>query len=286
MRNIFETISQLVFIVLAFVVLSFISLGVSPDWTRITTSAYWIEVTVRLILVMITFNIIYYLDRKNRANNQKSRFYIAYATNKIRVKRLEEQKLYDELEKAVEQENQNILEVECNRLLKKLCTRIDYNDVMKEVDGILQSEKELIDLFRVAPKKEKKFIKLVRKIRSGEITVNQLNSKMFLRDKEINAKNKNEYDYNEVVYEIERNVERGLIFVLTSMFAAVVTYSFVMVNFWSTFITNVLILFGAIVAGFFSSLKSIKKKTAIYELRNSFLKKYLDIKEEYEPETK
>jgi len=130
MKNIFETLTQLLFILMGFIVIVLLYLGITLDFTQIKTIAFWVKVSVQLVFTMIVFNTVYTMDRTKRMHNSESRFFKAYATNRMKVKYLEKEKLYDELEKAVKQENADRLEKKCNRKLHRLCTRINYSDVI------------------------------------------------------------------------------------------------------------------------------------------------------------
>lgn len=278
MKNIFETITQLLFILMGFIVILLLYLGISLDFAQVKTVEFWIKVSVQLAFTMIVFNTVYTMDRNKRMHNSGSRFFKAYATNRMKVKYLEKEKLYDELEEAVKEENADRLEKKCNRKLHKLCTRINYSDVIGS-----KSIEELITENEVN-KRIKRLTKLINKIRAGEIKIRELKSKSFLGDKEITGMEYEEYDYNETVYELKRNVKKGVIFLISSIMASSITYAFVSPNFLLAFINNVTLLIGAAFSGFVSSAQNVKKKTLIYEKRNAFLLRYLNISEEYIPE--
>ncbi len=277
MKNIFETLTQLLFILMGFIVIVLLYLGITLDFTQIKTIAFWVKVSVQLVFTMIVFNTVYTMDRTKRMHNSESRFFKAYATNRMKVKYLEKEKLYDELEKAVKQENADRLEKKCNRKLHRLCTRINYSDV---IGG--RSAEELMTENEVK-KRINRLKKLINKIRAGEIKIRELKSKSFLGDKEITGMEYEEYDYNETVYELKRNVKKVVIFLISSIMASSITYAFVSPNFLLAFINNITLLIGAAFSGFISSGQNVKKKTLIYEKRNAFLLRYLNITEEYTP---
>ncbi len=284
-----ETAVQIVFIFLLFILCVLITLGISWDFKDLETIAFWVESGTRFIMVMVVFNIVYYLHRKNQSREHHCRFYIAYMTNRLKIKHLEDNRLFDELDNAVVTENKERLVVKINALLHCYCTRIFYEDVMENLtpeseEPTYVDVEELIKRFRVFDKFQKKFIKLVDKIRSGRITVPPIKSSSFLRDKELTKLSFETYDYSDTANEIERNLQKGGTFFLIAVVTSAIGFSFVSPNFLKALFMNLLSLVMAVVSGIFSAVKSLKKKTRLYEARNSFLKRRLNIDVEYKEE--
>lgn len=277
-KHFFSTAIQILFCIVFSIVVIIISLGIEQDFSKILSITYWIQVVSQLSSTMVIFNIVYSLDINNRMHEKTSRFYNAYATNRLRIKEIESKKLYDELDNAVNIKNYEILVKKCNHLLHKICTRVSYDDIILSEVSI----EEIIIKYKVAEKRKKKFIKLVEKIREGRIKVTHIKSDIFLQDKETSfMKNEDIYDYSNVAYEVKRNVRKGLLFLICSILIAVTSFSFVAPDFWSAILTNFTLFCGATMSGFISSSRSIKQKTALYEKRNQFLHKYLGLTTEY-----
>ena len=276
MKNTIETFVQILFIVLFGILVILVSLGIEQDFTRVKTTEFWVEVSAQLALTMIIFNIVHALDKNNRLHDEGSRFFSAYATNRLRIKEIEDQKLYDKLDVAVEEKNKETLIIKCNNKLHKLCSRVNYNDVISD-----EPIEYVIKKFRVLKKKQKKFKKLVEKIRAGRIKVKTLNAEIFLHDKELLFEKREVYDYNSFMSELKRNTEKAITFLVCSVITATITFSFHSPNFWTALATNFTLFLGAAISGIFSSIKDVKRKTALYEKRNTFLHKYLDLKVEY-----
>lgn len=282
-----STISQFVFIVLMFVVVIFVSLGISLDFARIKTAQYWIEVSIQVVMTMTTFNMVYYLDRNNKMHDKASRFFMAYMTNRLKISSLENNRMFDELDNAVELENKERLIAKVNSLLHKICTRILYEDVMENLtpdaeEPTYLSVEELAKKHRVSEKRLKKFYKLVNKIRAGEIRVKPIKSASFLKDKELIKIDFETYDYSESLFDLQRNGTKLLTFVICGLIMASIGFSFVSPDFLRALFTNLTVIAGACVSGFMSSKKSIKMKTRLYESRNSFLKRRLSIDDEWQ----
>ena len=281
-----NTISQFAFIILMFIVVIFVSLGISLDFARIKTAQYWIEVSIQVVMTMTAFNMVYYLDRNNKMHEKSSRFFVAYMSNRLKISDLENKRLFDELDKAVESENKERLISKVNSLLHKICTRILYEDVMENLTPEAEEPtylpvEELAKKHRVSEKRVKKFYKLVNKIRAGEIRVKPIKSASFLKDKELIKVDFETYDYSESLFDLQRNGTKLLTFVICGLIMASIGFSFVSPDFLRALLTNLTVIVGACVSGFMSSKKSIKMKTRLYEARNSFLKRRLNITVEY-----
>lgn len=276
-NNFLETLSQIFFLGLFSVLVILTSLGITQDFTKIKTVEFWTEVSVRLTITIILFNIIYYMDKRNRMHDTSSRFYISYATNRLKVKEIEKKELYSALDEAVEKENKEMLEEQCNQLLHKYCTRVSYDIAIsnKEISEILEE-------YKVLNKRRKKLTALILKIRAGAIKLKHyVKADYFLNDKELAKIKSASYDYSELALSIQRNAIKAFTFTICSVFIATLSFSLVSVDFWTTFVTNFTLFLGAMVSGFASSYKDIKLKTAIYEKRNRFILKRLKISVEY-----
>ena len=69
-----------------------ITLGIDLDFKRLLMLEYWAQVITQLIITMIIFNMVSNSHYRTKARNEKGRFFIAYATNRIRVKEIEDKK--------------------------------------------------------------------------------------------------------------------------------------------------------------------------------------------------
>ena len=286
-KTAFETSIQIVLIFLLFVLCVLITLGITWDFRKLKTVTFWVETAIRFSMVITVFNIVYYLQRKNQAHEKQGRFHFAYMTNRLKIKYLEDNRLFDQLDDAVAQENKERLVLKVNALLHKYCTRIFYEDVMKNLtpekeDPTYEEIDDLVHRFRVFNKYQKKFIRLVEKIRAGRITVPPIKATSFLRDKELTKLSFETYDYSDTASAIERNLQKGATFLGISIILSAIGFSFVSPDFLRALFMNLLSLTMAVVSGIFSANNSLKKKTRLYEARNSFLKRRLDINIEYQ----
>lgn len=274
--KVLETLIQALFVLVTFVLVVLISLGITLDFEKIKTVTFWIETFSHFCLSMVAFNFLYVYDRHKRMHDKNSRFFKAYATNRLRVKHVEKNKLYDELDKAIAEETFLRLKEKCESKLHRLCTRLSYEDVMSEKDV-----QELMNDCRVLPKRKPKLEKLILRIRAGEIHVNEIREKVFLTDKEL-VENKNDnYDFNDLKVELNRNLSRGLAFWGLSIAIAMIGFAFYSPNFLESLLKNFLFVLGGMGSGITSAIQNVKLRTSIYESRNRFFQRRMNIEIEY-----
>lgn len=278
-NSILKTLAQGLFIVLALVVIMFVSLGLELDFSRLKTFKYWVSVIIKLSLTMLTYNIIYRLDRKNKLNLRTSRFFVAYATNRLRISKIYTDKKLDQLQKAVDEENEKRLQNKCEKLFNKICSYVKYADIEKPVE-------DLIEFYKIQKKYHKKFIKIYNKVKSGRVKIKKLKISVFLTDKQLVNSKEITYDYSLVRELFLRNTAKMFSFLFFTMLSSIIIFTFVIPSIWTEIVSNVTIILGAISSGFASSSKDVKHLTFIYENRNNFIFEHLEIKEEYIPETK
>lgn len=288
MKKAFETITQFILIAFLFGLVQLAVLGVTLDFSRVATWEFWVEVLGQFALTMTTFNVIYYLHRSKKTHDTGSRFYVAWQTNKLRVRQIEEQKLYDELDKAVENENLNRLKEKCNRKICKLCSRISYDEVItdKPIDELFEEYRVITKNLRKVAKffervRAHRLRKLIEKIRAGKIKVRKINAKIFLTDRELSSNKYDNYDINNALSEIKRNTDKAVAFFLCAILLAVVGFSFVLPYWWLALLKNITFVLSGIVSGISSAHKNVKMRTSIYENRNRFFSKNLNITVEY-----
>ena len=287
-KNVIETLTQFLFITFLQVIVIFVSLGVTLDFARVKTGAFWLETALQFITSMIVFNTVFSLSKNNKTHDLKSRFFMAYATNRLRIKEIEKNKRYKDLDDACEKENFERLKNKCNHKLYKICSRICYDDVIDETPIA-----DLIEKFKVAQNKhmffsnlinkykKHRFQNLVNKIRAGEIKVKPIKSIYFLIDIETTINSFDTYDLNVYIETFQKNLKKSITFLTCSFFSAVIGFSFYSPYFLKTLFTSITLILSACVSGFVYANKTVKERTALYEKRNSFISNYLDINVEY-----
>ena len=61
-KNTFNTIVTVAFVLLAFVLLILMSAGISLEFDRLVDVNYWINILIRLVVMMLLYNVIFTFD--------------------------------------------------------------------------------------------------------------------------------------------------------------------------------------------------------------------------------
>ena len=280
MRSIFETLLQLLLVLAAFVLSCLISLGTTYDLSQISTVGFWLESASSAVIMLITYNLVYSMDQNNRARNVKSRYYLAFQTNKIRMNRIHSEKLYDELDRAIKEENKERYINKCNSLIHNITARIAYDDLMNCEDS--KAVNILADKYLLNDKQKKKLQRLYLHIRSGKIKIKEVVAERLLQDKELTNIEIDLLDYSEKSVEIKRNVKKIISFVIITMFFSIIDPGLGTVPFWKAFVKNITMFSSSSVSGFISSRGKTNFKTRIYENRNAFFERRLGLSDKFE----
>ncbi len=280
-NEILETLAKIGFMVLLLVVVMLITLGIDLDFKRLLSLEYWVQVFMQLIITMIVFNMVATSHLRTKSLNKNGRFFISYATNRLRIEEIEKNSLYDKLTEVVELENQEIYIKKCNDMLHKISFRLNYNEVIDNINDI----DSLTEKYKINKNHRKKqLIKVANKIFSGKVRIVKIKDDMFLRDRELNTTEKSLIGLNTAKDKFKGNIYKMSTFLIVSMLLQIITYTYVQVDFWTWFITNLTLFVSAIVSGFYEANREIRLKTAMYEERNAFLKRRLSINVVYKGE--
>lgn len=280
-NEVFETLTKIGFAVILLIVVMVITLGIDLDFKRLLSLDYWAQVIVQLIITMIVFNMVATSHLRTKSLNKNGRFFISYATNKLRIEEIENNDLYDKLSEAVEIENKDLYIKKCNDLIHKVSFRLNYNEVIENINNI----DCLVEKYKITKKRRIKSLKKVAyKIYSGKVRIKKIKDYMFLRDKELNTTEESMISLNTSKDKLKGNIYKMTTFLIVSMFLQMLTTSFKMVNFWTWLITNLTLFISAIASGFYEANREIRLKTAMYEERNAFLKRKLNINVVYKGE--
>lgn len=282
MNNILKSATNIIFALLSLVCLIIVSLGIGLDFSQLKSPAFWLEVVIKWVLTMIMFNIVAEYDSAQRTHDKSGRFYLAFATLKIRIKLIHRRKLYDKLDSALNSKNNDILkELWTERIHHSACTHLCYDDIYNSTD----TPKELAEKVRLTKKRKiKRLTRLCEQIRSGAtykyfylFPFKPIKEEYFLKDNELSKISINKFSYSHGKETFRRNSTKTITFFLTSLITAVITYSFYAPNFWSELAANLLTVAMAMGAGFTTSARDMRRRTQVYENRNDFLERYLNI---------
>ncbi len=279
-NEIFETLSKIALTVFLFIAMMLITLGIELDFSKLLTFSYWITVATQLAFVMIVYNLVCTTHGRTKARNIKSRFYIAYATNVLRVKEIENNNLYLPLSEAVEEENEEIYKRKCNEKIHAITSRFGYEEIVKNIDNL----DELFETCKISNRQAKRLKKVAYKAVSGGYRCVRIKDKMFLKDKELIPHDKSMIALNVANDKLKGNAMRMIMFLVPTIILNVIAYHYTSVDFWTWFVTNLTLCISAVVSGFYEAQREIRSRTAMYEERNAFLKRYLNLDMVYENE--
>lgn len=278
--EIFETLSKIALTAFMFVVIMLISLGIELDFSKLYKVSFWITVGTQLAFVMIVFNMVATSHSRTKSKNKNSRFYSAYATNMLRIKDIEDNKRYDDLTEAVNKENEELYKQKCNDKIHAITSRLGYNEIVENIDNM----NHLCEKYRITGRSAKRLKKVACKVISGSYHFPRIKDKMFLKDKELSSSNKSMIAFNVAGDKFKGNTWRTITFLSITILINVIGYKYNSVDFWTWVITNLTLVISAIVSGFYEGHREIQLRTAMYEERNAFLQKHLDLNIKYETE--
>lgn len=277
-----KSFTSLIFGLFSLILVIFVSLGIGLEFDKLVTASFWLEVFIKWCLTMILFNIAFEYDKQGRVHDTDSRFYSAFATLKLRIKEIHKEKRYDALNEAIALKNENNIKDLWTARLHKYSSHINYDDIITEEDLNALANKLAIK------KHKRKFIKLCEQIKRGSeykkyglFPYKPIKEEYFLKDNELSVISNDKFNYSAKEETVKRNLTKSAMFLVVSIISAIITYSFITENFWGELVSNLFTMVSAIVSGFSHSASDIKNKTQIYENRNDFLERYLNITTNY-----
>ena len=279
-NEIFETLSKIALMILLFIALMIITLGIELDFSKLLTLSYWATVATQLAFVMIVFNLVTTSHSRTKARNENGRFYLAYATNMLRIKEIEENNRYDDLSEAVKMENEENYKRKCNEKIHSITSRFGYDEIMKNIDNL----DNLFLSCKINGKQAKRLKKIVDKVIAGSYCYTQIKDIMFLRDKELVPHDKSMIAFNVAGDKIKGNTKRIITFLVPTIILNIIAYHYSSIDFWTWFLTNSTLCISAVVSGLYEAQREIRLRTAMYEERNAFLKRRLNINTVYKTE--
>ena len=144
-NNTFNTIVTVAFVLLAFVLLILMSAGISLEFDRLGEWNYWLNIFVRLAIMLLLYNVIFTFDLQKRKCEPNTAHYLAVATKQMRVNKIRRERLFAQLGEAVELENKERYSNLCTSLINKVCVRLSYEDLPQEkcdLDAWLKEKQE------------------------------------------------------------------------------------------------------------------------------------------------
>ena len=100
-QAVFRTITQILFIVIAFIVSIIVANGFSLDFTKIWSWEFAVEVLSKLIITLLTYNIVFSMDSQNRRRAGETNYFITVMTNRERIDRIYKENRIAELDEVL-----------------------------------------------------------------------------------------------------------------------------------------------------------------------------------------
>lgn len=280
-NNTFNTIVTVAFVLLAFVLLILMSAGISLEFDRLGEWNYWLNIFVRLAIMLLLYNVIFTFDLQKRKCEPNTAHYLAVATKQMRVNKIRRERLFAQLGEAVELENKERYSNLCTSLINKVCVRLSYEDLPQEkcdLDDWLKEKQEELFL------EDKDLIKIKRvalKILNGKVKYDKFKPNDILdMGGDGNIKNDAITFHSSNVIR-KQNIIKASMFLLGVIAMTVFRYHPAWTDVVFDIIINSTLLVGATYSAILNSKVYLKRKTTVYEVQNDFLANRMGLVEEY-----
>lgn len=279
--SILQTVTQILFLIVAAIVSILITLGTTFDLSKLARWNYWVEILGRMVVSLIIFNVVFEMDQRNRRRIQNSNYYATIATTKLKIQRIFDERLFAELDKAVEEENQMRFEEAATAMLHRVTARVSY----KDIDFGRLDDAYVDDLCRkllMDGRRKRRLKKRLTKIANGRVKYEEVTADEILRDEEVEKDGHVSMHVNYKHLAVKRNVSKAITFLITSVVIAVIGFSFYNPNFWPLLAANATLFLGSMTSGFMQSIGHTRLRTEVFQRRNEFLVRRLNINDKYE----
>lgn len=280
----FNTAVQFALIIFGFILLVLISAGIRFEFERLKDLDFWFDVLLRLAITLILFNLVFSIDLKNRRGNKQNRYYYVMATKQMKIKHIKDNNLFEDLGKAVDEENQERYEQRCTYLLHKVSVRIAYEDLPKEKTDMGEWLAEIKEKFLLSDKDLRRVKKVALKILNGKVKIQKLTADDVLNflGEEKSANKPIVFNSADEIRNI--NCYKTLTFMFSVAAMTVLSYEPTWTDVIYNIVVNFSLLSGAAVSGGFSAGNFLRKQTEVLERQNNMLVKRMGIMTEYSGE--
>ena len=282
-----QTLIQFALLIVAFIFVAMLSTGFELNWDKINI-AFAILVAIRLAFTILTYNIVFTIDNVNRRQIKNTKYYVTIATNKKKISVIYKDKRFDELDKAIKEDNKERFIKACNYLIRSVSSRISYDDICiynQETKKYTYPDIEEIGTkFKLSDKKKKQFQKVIRKVTDGDVKFEEIETDDILIDKDEKGDKAPTMKFNFKAFLLKQNLVKGFTFLVTSVVMTVMNFTGGMANFWVELSKNATLLLGGAVSAIMLSYAYVKNRTSVFEQKNNFLEKRMSIMEEYKEE--
>jgi hypothetical protein len=280
-KNTFNTIVTVAFVLLAFVLLILMSAGISLEFDRLADVNYWINILIRLVVMMLLYNVIFTFDLQQRKNEPNTAHYIAVATKQLRINRIKRENLFAELGKAVDAENEERYATECTRRLHKVSVRVNFEDLPKEPCDISKWLTEMQEKYLINEKDLKRLENVALKILNGKVKIRKLTADDILDMLGDDNEKNNAIIFCSNVLIRYQNLIKAAMFLLGVTAMTVFRWHPSWTDIVFDVIINSTLLIGATYSAIINSKFFLKRKTIVFNNQNTLLAKRMYLTEEY-----
>ena len=288
MKDLTKTISQVLFIIIGFVFIVLITSGFSFNSQELKSLEFWGEVVIKEVVLLVFFNIIYDIDRRNRTENETSAFHKQMCTRQLRVKEIYDKKMFNELRQAVKDENKQRLNDEITRRLHKVTVRVSADDLPGENEKTTLGEwiVSMKNKYQLNGKIVEKLEKVAGKIFEGKIKVYFITEDDILLDYDQEyARKRKKMSFNKKGMKVGQTAIKGASFLVSAVVMTCVTFAPVPLDaLWQSLLMNVMLLLSAFISGIASSAESVAAQTDIIKRQNLFLNGRMGLTKIYKQE--
>lgn len=276
-----RTLSQFVFIVIAFILSIIISMGFTIDPEQLYDVKFWLQVAVNMTVMLIIYNLVFGIDNRNRRQITDSNYFVTLATNKLRVNRIYDEGLFSELDRALEEEQAEKRREACNKLLQRVTSRLSYKDI-ENAEVTEEYIAGLAKQFLLSERKTKQLDKVIKRIINGKVRYERVTADDILIDRDSERDNAQSLKFSFKNFLVKQNAVKSLMFLVSTVLFAIVNYKFTNTNIWQIILNQLVMFSGSVISAIGVSRHYIKLRTLNFAERNRFLERRMGIKDKYE----
>lgn len=279
-KPIVQIVVQLVFMIVAGVVSMLVAMGLEFHFDQLSSPEYWGRVLANLVASQIIYNTVFAMDQRNRRADRSGNYYRTLATNQIKLKIIEVEKRTDELDKAVKEENRERYEKACTSLLHTVTGRISFIDIDPDL-VTKEYAADLAEKYKLTKRRARHLRKVLYRIARGRVRFNEITVEEILKDEELEKVGSVDVHVNYKWMAFKRNAIKVITFLIFSVLMASIGYSFQRPDFFAVFLTNMSLFVAAAASGIMQSYSHARFRAAVFEERNKFLSRRMNIMDEY-----
>jgi hypothetical protein len=271
--GIFQASMKLLLVFVAGILAILVSTGLGFRLEKLIDPDFWLGVGIKLICIMLIYNAVYGLvcDFLRQLDNTK--YYVTLATNRMRVDEIYVKKMFDALDLAIKDENKEKNVAACNAVLRKVTTRLSYDDIDLErfdIDGL--KRKYLLNRWQAWRLK-----RAILKIANGKVKSDVMNADHILKDKDGEKDKTISASYDMRRWAAIKQLMKVIQIIVSTVVFTAVLFGQGDMSFLEAAITNGLLLLNAVVSGISFAYSFIKTRTAVFEQKNRFLQRRMGI---------